>query len=103
MARSILIGPVDRVPPGEGRTFVVGNQQIAVFRTHSGEIYATQAECPHRKGPLADGLLGGTTIYCPLHDRAYDLRSGEGVGVECEKLKTYQIALTDERQMLITV
>ena len=103
MAQSIPIGPVDQIPPGEGRTFTVASEQIAVFRTHAGDVYATQAECPHRRGPLADGLLGGTTIYCPLHDRAYDVRSGDGVGGECARLKTYPVAVTDQRQMLVTV
>jgi nitrite reductase (NADH) small subunit len=103
MPSNVLIGPLDQIPPGEGRTFVVSDEQIAVFRTHCGEVYATQARCPHRSGPLADGLLGGTVIYCPLHDRAFDLRSGDGLGGECAKLKTYTVALNGERQIVVTV
>jgi nitrite reductase (NADH) small subunit len=103
MAQSVIVGAVDQIPVGEGRTFIVNSQQIAVFRTHSGEVYATQAQCPHQRGPLADGLLGGTTIYCPLHDRAFDVRSGEALSGECSKLKTYSVVLTDENQMLVTV
>ena len=75
MAKSVHIGSVDQIPPGEGRNFIVEQEQIAVFRTHAGEVYATQATCPHRNGPLADGLLGGATIVCPLHDRTFDLRT----------------------------
>jgi nitrite reductase (NADH) small subunit len=101
MAKSVLIGSVDQIPPGEGRNFIVEDKQIAVFRTHAGEFYATQATCPHRNGPLADGLLGGTTVVCPLHDRTFDLRTGEGVGPDCANLKIYQIALTENSQILI--
>ena len=103
MTKSILIGSIDQIPSGEGRTFIVEQEQIAVFRTHAGEVYATQATCPHRNGPLADGLLGGATIVCPLYDRTFDLRTGEGVGPGCVNLKIYQIALTENSQMLVTL
>jgi nitrite reductase (NADH) small subunit len=101
MAKSVLIGTVDQIPIGEGRNFEVASEQIAVFRTHGGEVFATQASCPHRNGPLADGLLGGATIVCPLHDRSFDLRTGEEIGVECSKLKTFKVSVTDDRRMLI--
>jgi nitrite reductase (NADH) small subunit len=103
MTRSVSIGTVDQIPVGEGRNFVVGSEQIAVFRTHRDEVFATQAACPHRNGPLADGLLGGTIVVCPLHDRSFDLQTGEEIGVECLKLKTFKVSVTDNRQMLITL
>jgi nitrite reductase (NADH) small subunit len=103
MTKSVLIGTIDQIPPGEGRNFVVDQEQIAVFRTHSGEVYATQASCPHRNGPLADGLLGGSTIVCPLHDRTFDLRTGEGIGPDRASIKIYPVALTENSQILITL
>ena len=103
MSKSFIIGAVDQIPPGEGRNFEVEHQQIAVFRTHAGEIYATQATCPHLEGPLADGLLGGTMIVCPLHDRTFDLRTGECVGADCASLKTYAVTLTERSQILISL
>jgi len=103
MPKSVLLGTVDQIPPGEGRNFIVEHEQIAVFRTHAGEVYATQAACPHRNGPLADGLLGGTKIVCPLHARTFDLRTGEGIGPDCANLKIYPVALTENSQILITL
>jgi nitrite reductase (NADH) small subunit len=58
------LGSVDNIPPGEGRVFAVEDEKIAVFRTRGGEIFAVQAECPHRGGPLADRLLGSSTLIC---------------------------------------
>ena len=84
------IGPVDQIPVGEGRNFLVGKTRIAVFRTHAGEIFATQPDCPHLAGPLADGLMGGATIVCPLHDRHFDLATGEGP--DC-RLTTYRVTV----------
>lgn len=103
MVKSVLIGTIDQIPLGEGRSFVVEQEEIAVFRTHSGEVYATQAGCPHRNGPLADGLLGGATIVCPLHDRTYDLKTGEGIGPECASLKVYPVSLTENSQIRVTL
>ncbi len=77
------LGPVEQIPPGEGRGFLVAGVEIAVFHTRDGHVFATQAHCPHKGGPLADGLTDGATVVCPLHDRAFSLISGEGVGNDC--------------------
>jgi nitrite reductase (NADH) small subunit len=103
MSATISIGSIDQIPPGEGRNFVVAEQEIAVFRTHAGELFASQAYCPHRNGPLADGLLGGSTVVCPLHDRTFDLRTGDELGVECAKLKIFQVSLDGNKHMMVTV
>lgn len=96
------IGPAAQVPRGEGRNFSVGGATIAVFRTHAGEIYATQPNCPHRQGPLADGLMGGTVIVCPLHDRAWDLRTGQPMQPDCS-LATYPAWLTEKQSIVVAV
>ncbi len=90
------------MPPGEGRAFEVAGLLIAVFRTRAGEVFATQALCPHRAGPLADGMLGGRVIMCPLHDRAYDLATGQEIGADC-KLDTYPIRTGPDGALLLTL
>ncbi|MBI2395214.1 MAG: Rieske 2Fe-2S domain-containing protein [Deltaproteobacteria bacterium] len=85
------LGPIELVPPGEGRTFDLGGMAIAVFRTRDGELYATQARCPHKQGPLADGLVGGRSVTCPLHARRFDLATGQAHGGECDALRTYPV------------
>ncbi len=82
MAEHVL-GPLSQIPPGEGRNFLVAGQEIAVFHLRDGRVYATQAQCPHRGGPLADGLTDGATVVCPLHDRIFSLATGEGIGNDC--------------------
>jgi nitrite reductase (NADH) small subunit len=77
------IGPVAQIPPGEGRNFLVAAQKIAVFHTREGAVFATQAACPHRGGPLADGLIDAVTVVCPLHDRAFAFATGQGIGNDC--------------------
>lgn len=95
MAQGTMLANVGDIPPGEGRVFAVDGKQIAVFHTHDGEVLAVQPFCPHRRGPLADGLMGGTTIVCPLHDRVFDLRTGCGLTHEKATIKTYPVTVTD--------
>jgi len=73
---SVVIGSVDEVPLGEGRTFAVGEQQIVVYRLRDGSLRALDAVCPHKGGPLADGLIDNDVVVCPLHGRTYDLNTG---------------------------
>ncbi len=70
------VGPVSQVPHGEGRTFVVAGEQIAVFRLRDGSLRALSAVCPHRGGPIADGQIDGRVVLCPLHLNAFDLTTG---------------------------
>jgi nitrite reductase (NADH) small subunit len=88
---SHCLGPVDAIPLGEGRVFRVEGQDVAVFRCRSGAVYATSATCPHRGGPLADGLVGSHSVICPLHGFLFDLRTGEAPGRECERLVRHRV------------
>jgi len=97
----VLLGPTAAIPPGEGRTFEVAGDRIAVFHTRTGGFYATQAECPHRQGPLADGLVGGTTLICPLHSWKFDLTTGQHLdGESC--LKTYPVRVDEAGQLWLS-
>jgi nitrite reductase [NAD(P)H] small subunit len=75
-----VLGRVDQIPPGEGRAFVVGGTQLAVFRLRDGSLHATQAACPHAGGPLADGQTDADVLVCPLHLYAYRWSDGSSTG-----------------------
>ena len=64
--RWVRIAPCDSIPLREGRAVTLGEQQIAVFNL--GErFFATSNRCPHRGGPLCDGIVAGDAVVCPLH------------------------------------
>ena len=75
-ARLYRLGPADQIPLGEGRAFAIGDQQVAVFRLRDGQLRALSAVCPHRGGPLADGLTDSQQVICPLHNHAFRLIDG---------------------------
>ena len=93
-ATQYSLGPIEQIPLGEARVFQVDGHAIAVFRCRTGELFATSAECPHRGGPLADGVVGGHAVICPLHGYLFDLRTGDPIGRECARLATYRIGAT---------
>lgn len=98
----VVVAPLVAIPPGEGREFEVAGERIAVFRTRSGGIFAVQAQCPHKAGPLADGLLGGSTLICPLHSWEFDLASGEALNGDCS-LKTYPVRVDDANRIVLAL
>jgi nitrite reductase (NADH) small subunit len=87
----ICLGPIEMVPLGEGRTFVVEGRTIAVFRQRDGSVYATQPDCPHLGGPLAEGLIGDGVVLCPLHSYKFDLKTGACATDPACRINTYPI------------
>jgi len=97
----INLGSIDRIPVGEGREFEVEGELIAVFRARDGGVFGAQARCPHRAGHLADGVIGGCLVVCPLHAFRFDLRTGKPAGNDCQALKTYRVTINEEREILL--
>jgi nitrite reductase (NADH) small subunit len=77
------LGSVESIAPGQGRCFLVAGREIAVFKQRDGKLFATQNRCPHRQGPLSEGLVGNGKVVCPLHAHKFDLCSGQGDNHEC--------------------
>jgi len=73
------IGAIENIPVQGARRLDIryGGMPVAVFRTLEGEVFALVDECPHRKGPLSEGILSGDIVTCPLHNWAVCLRNGE--------------------------
>jgi len=86
---------VGDVPLGEGRQAEVDGVRVAIFHTVDG-FYAVQASCPHRGGPLADGLVGEHSVICPLHAFRFDLADGAPLGNGCPALETFPVEVRGE-------
>ena len=98
------LGPIDRIPPGEGQTFLVEGREIAVFRSRiTDELFATQARCPHKHGLLDDGIVGDGKVICPLHSYKFDLATGTPLGNTCRSLATFRTEITADRRVLVSL
>jgi len=75
------IGPVGQIAPGTARTLAVqGGAEIAVFHTLDDRFYALVNACPHKRGPLSQGIVHGNVVTCPLHNWNISLKTGEVLG-----------------------
>jgi nitrite reductase (NADH) small subunit len=90
----VVVGSVDEIPVGEGRTFAVNGEQIAVFRLRDGSLRAIDAVCPHKGGPLADGLADDRVVVCPLHGHTFDLCTGAEAG-DAFSVRSYEVSAID--------
>ncbi len=103
IAQQWNLGCVAEIPLGEGKAFDLGTVRVAVFRSRNGELYATQASCPHKHGPLADGLVDDQKVVCPLHGYAFELKTGTAVGHACGALRTWPVQLSPSGDILLEV
>ncbi|GAA4474526.1 non-heme iron oxygenase ferredoxin subunit [Rhodococcus olei] len=91
----VTVGSLTDLTPGEGRTYVVDGRQIAVFLLPDGTVRATDAVCPHRAGPLADGQIDGAAVVCPLHQYAFRFDTGTCTTESVAPVRVYPAAIRD--------
>ncbi|MBI1885880.1 MAG: non-heme iron oxygenase ferredoxin subunit [Chloroflexi bacterium] len=78
MADFVKVATVDEIPPGEMKVVELGGEEIAVANV-DGQFFAFGNSCPHRGGPLGEGLLVGEAVECPWHGSQFSVKTGEVV------------------------
>ncbi len=91
---------VEEIPMFGGRTIHAGKMEIAIFRLSDGRIRAVENRCPHKQGPLAEGIISGDIIICPLHARKISLESGEVLPPDSGCVKTYATKIEGDEVLL---
>ncbi len=77
MSEFVRIGTVAELPnEGEAKEFIVGNLQVCVAKIN-GQFHAIDNVCPHRGGPLGQGIIEGTTVVCPWHGWEFEASTGK--------------------------
>lgn len=82
MSDWIEIAQLDEIPVLGSRVVKTDSLDIAIFRTSDDRIFAVRDACPHKQGPLSQGIVHGTSVTCPLHNWKIDLASGEALGAD---------------------
>ena len=85
------------IPPRQGRSVRLGSTELAIVNL-GDRFLAVENRCPHKGGPLADGIVGGSTITCPLHNWRVCLESGKVVkpgGQDEHCVRTYPAKVED--------
>ena len=76
------IGSLDDIPRQGARLVRTAQGCVAVFRTADDRVFALDDRCPHKGGPLSEGIVHGTAVTCPLHNWVFDLNTGQAQGAD---------------------
>jgi nitrite reductase (NADH) small subunit len=96
----IDIGRVEDLPRRGARVLRGSNPPVAVFRTAEDEVFALVNRCPHRGGPLSEGIVSGRTVACPLHNWVIDLASGAARAPDIGCAPTVPVMVVEGRILL---
>jgi nitrite reductase (NADH) small subunit len=89
----IAIGRIEDIPRRGARCVKTPQGKIAVFRTMDDHVFAIEDHCPHKGGPLSQGIIHGHDVTCPLHNWVISLETGKALGADEGAVKTIAVRL----------
>ena len=95
------VGAVTDIPLRGARRMPSPKGDVAIFRAGDGKVFALRDVCPHKGGPLSQGIVHGHAVACPLHNWSIDLATGEALGADRGKGCTPVVALRVENGRLL--
>ncbi|MEM9147461.1 MAG: nitrite reductase small subunit NirD [Pseudomonadota bacterium] len=87
--RFVDVGPLDDIPVRGARVLRTAAGCVAVFRTGADEVFALDDRCPHKGGPLSEGIVHGRAVTCPLHNWVISLETGMAGGADEGSVTTH--------------
>ncbi|QPH52250.1 nitrite reductase small subunit NirD [Pontivivens ytuae] len=100
MSDFVDIGHLDDIPPEGARVVKTPLGCIAVFRTSEDEVFALDDRCPHKGGPLSNGIQHGRSVTCPLHNWVISLETGQAEGADEGSVATWAVKVEGGRILL---
>lgn len=91
------IGRLSDIPVRGARCLETPAGRVAVFRTAADEVFAIEDRCPHKGGPLSQGIVHGTGVTCPLHNWVMSLETGEALGADEGTVRTFGLKRDGDR------
>ncbi len=98
----VAIGSISDIPRRGARCVDTPDGKIAVFRTADDRVFAIEDRCPHKGGPLSQGIVHGAAVTCPLHNWVISLETGKAQGADEGCVRTIPIKL-DGDTLLIAI
>ena len=87
---------LEDIPRLGSRVLASVSGDIAIFRTAEDEVFAMHDKCPHKGGPLSQGIVSGKVVTCPLHSLKIQLDSGEAVAPDTGCARTFSVKRVDD-------
>lgn len=94
------IGTLADIPKLGARRVETAAGEIAIFRTAADGLFALDNQCPHKGGPLSEGIVHGQSVTCPLHSLVLDLLSGSAADPEEGCVATHAVRMDGGRVLL---
>lgn len=91
--------PLGDIPVRGARKLKTALGCVAVFRTAEDEVFAVSDRCPHKGGPLSEGIVHGQSVTCPLHNWVFDLDTGAAKG-EDARIDTFAVRIEAGRVLI---
>ncbi|CCM76380.1 nitrite reductase small subunit NirD [Rhizobium mesoamericanum] len=91
----ISIGDISEIPLRGARCVKTPQGKIAVFRTAENEVFAIEDHCPHKGGPLSQGIVHAKAVTCPLHNWVISLETGKALGADEGEVPTIAVRNDD--------
>lgn len=96
----IEVGTLEDIPKLGARVVARKEGNIAIFRTADDDLFALRDKCPHKGGPLSQGIVHGKRVACPLHDWKIHLDSGDAVAPDKGCAASYPVKNEDGKIFL---
>jgi nitrite reductase (NADH) small subunit len=96
----IQVGTIEDIPRLGSRVVRHEGGDIALFRNADDEVFALRNRCPHKGGPLSDGIVYGRTVACPLHNWCIDLASGQAKAPDEGCAPSFAVRVEDGRVLV---
>ncbi len=96
----IDIGALDDIAPQGARVVKTAHGCVAVFRTADDQVFAIDDRCPHKGGPLSEGIVHGASVTCPLHAWVFSLETGLAQGADAGAVASYPARVEGGRILL---
>ncbi|MFC7062555.1 nitrite reductase small subunit NirD [Halobacillus seohaensis] len=92
----VFVAKVNDLPEKLGRTVHVGELELAIFKLESGEIRVIENRCPHKGGVLAEGMVSGEHVFCPMHDWKISVVDGKVQEPDVGCVQTFEVNVKDD-------
>ena len=94
------IGALEDIPRQGARVVKTPRGCVAVFRAVDDHVFALDDRCPHKGGPLSEGIVHGHSVTCPLHNWVFDMNSGQAQGADSGQVGTYPVRVSKGRILI---
>lgn len=94
------IGQLTDIPRLGARCVLTPFGRLAVFRTADDEVYAIEDRCPHKGGPLSQGIVHDTSVTCPLHNMVISLKSGKVLGPDEGAVRAFSVRIDPDTSVI---